>query len=571
MKHIRYYFIFSFVLFNNTFSQWSDDPYLNLQICDVVGEQSVPKIKNTTDGKCYISWYDNRSGSYAMYLQLLNSLGEKQFGEDGLLVSDNPQDSWIVDHDLCVDNNNNAIVSFCDIRSGSTFNPFIYKISSTGNFLWGENGITLSNDFDVFQAAPKVASTNDGGCVVIWIYSSTPNKVAIQKISNDGNLMWGDVPIFLSGVGSENFTYPNIVSSNEGNVIAMWSGYSGSFLNPQNYRIYSQKFSPNGLPMWSEFPETVYSLGRVAGFFSPKIFSDGNDGVFYVWQDDRDLNNLTKSYVQHFSSNGENLFPIDGVSGSSSNSSHSFDAAITYVSSTNETFMFWKEANSLQSAFGIYGQKFSSDGTTLWNEFGKPCSELNQNSYSSISANAFENNAIVYFNELIFGSVIAFPKIFKINSNSEIEWEKHISYAQSEKLRLLATVDENGTSKIIWQDKRNDESGIYGQRINIDGSYGNPLSVSENNFPNNFSLQQNYPNPFNPKTKILFSLTSSKNILLKIYDVLGNEVATLIDNEFMSNGNYEIEFNGNNLQSGVYYYKLTMDNFSETKTMILIK
>ncbi len=95
-----------------------------------------------------------------------------------------------------------------------------------------------------------------------------------------------------------------------------------------------------------------------------------------------------------------------------------------------------------------------------------------------------------------------------------------------------------------------------------------------NNIPVSFNLSQNYPNPFNPSTKIAFSLNKEGNVNLKIYDVLGNEIAELI-NEYMSAGNYEIEFNPAtkrlNLASGMYVYKLTQNGLSISKKMLLQK
>jgi len=94
------------------------------------------------------------------------------------------------------------------------------------------------------------------------------------------------------------------------------------------------------------------------------------------------------------------------------------------------------------------------------------------------------------------------------------------------------------------------------------------------NLPTDFNLQQNYPNPFNPSTKISFSLNKEGFTSLKVYDILGNEVATLIEEE-MSTGNYEIEFNslqkGLNLASGIYVYNLKQNGNSISKKMILQK
>ena len=88
--------------------------------------------------------------------------------------------------------------------------------------------------------------------------------------------------------------------------------------------------------------------------------------------------------------------------------------------------------------------------------------------------------------------------------------------------------------------------------------------------PNKFELYQNYPNPFNPTTKIGFRISDFGLVTLKVYDMLGKRVATLI-NEVKSAGEYNVEFNGSNLSSGIYFYRLQAGRFSETKKLILLK
>ncbi len=85
-----------------------------------------------------------------------------------------------------------------------------------------------------------------------------------------------------------------------------------------------------------------------------------------------------------------------------------------------------------------------------------------------------------------------------------------------------------------------------------------------------FNLYQNYPNPFNPTTNIMFSIGSAQHVSLKVYDILGKEIEVLLDEE-MNAGNYIFNFNGSELSSGVYLYKLVAGNRSETKKMLLMK
>ena len=92
----------------------------------------------------------------------------------------------------------------------------------------------------------------------------------------------------------------------------------------------------------------------------------------------------------------------------------------------------------------------------------------------------------------------------------------------------------------------------------------------EQNLPKDFVLYQNYPNPFNPSTKIRFRILEFGFVSLKVYDVLGNEIATLV-NEAKPAGSYEVEFSGIGLSTGVYFYRLTAADYSASKKLILLK
>ena len=97
---------------------------------------------------------------------------------------------------------------------------------------------------------------------------------------------------------------------------------------------------------------------------------------------------------------------------------------------------------------------------------------------------------------------------------------------------------------------------------------------------NQFYLSQNHPNPFNPSTKIKYSLPNLKTpllsgvggmlVTLKVYDILGGEIATLV-NENQKPGNYEVEFESANLPSGIYFYRLATESFNQTNKMLLLK
>ncbi|MDP2366422.1 MAG: T9SS type A sorting domain-containing protein [Ignavibacteria bacterium] len=133
----------------------------------------------------------------------------------------------------------------------------------------------------------------------------------------------------------------------------------------------------------------------------------------------------------------------------------------------------------------------------------------------------------------------------------------------------------------VWADNNGfvyaagDGGGPNNNRDYIALKLSKTTGVEETNLTvNNFSLSQNYPNPFNPSTKISWQSPVSGHQSLKVYDVLGDEVATLL-NEEKAAGTYEVTFNAaaatGGLASGIYFYRLTAGNFIETKKMILLK
>jgi hypothetical protein len=97
-----------------------------------------------------------------------------------------------------------------------------------------------------------------------------------------------------------------------------------------------------------------------------------------------------------------------------------------------------------------------------------------------------------------------------------------------------------------------------------------PLFVTTNEVPFAYSLRQNYPNPFNPVTTIEFTLASAGKVELKIYDILGREVKTLV-NDFKEQGSHRVEFNASNFASGIYFYTIKSGDFRDVKKMILVK
>ncbi len=171
------------------------------------------------------------------------------------------------------------------------------------------------------------------------------------------------------------------------------------------------------------------------------------------------------------------------------------------------------------------------------------------------------------------------------NFGFEIERMSNVKGQMSNEWNNIGFMNGGGNSNspisYVYEDK-SVTSGKYSYRlkqIDNDGqySYSNIVEVDVS-VPDKFSLEQNYPNPFNPSTSIQYAVGNRQYVSLKVYDVLGNEVATLV-NEYKTAGTYEVEFDASSLSSGVYYYQLKAGDpssssgqgFVQTRKMILMK
>ena len=154
--------IFLKILFIISFgnSQWLADPSEPI----LIGEGIQPQVKATSDGGVYIAWITD--GNYHIYIQRLNLNGEIQFNDSGMLISDNPNSSWIaINHiNLDVDSEDNAILTTVDQRTG-IWEVYAWKISPEGDLVWGEDGIAVT-DYGLVNMSPRISILADNSVIV---------------------------------------------------------------------------------------------------------------------------------------------------------------------------------------------------------------------------------------------------------------------------------------------------------------------------------------------------------------------------------------------------------------------
>ena len=463
-------------------AQWSSNPMQNLGIGVAPNDQATAKMEATSDGGCFICWFDNRSGNYNMYLQRLNSAGEAQFAPNGMLVSAHPQMTWLVDYDMTVDLNDNAVIVFSDIRNGGTndLDVVAYKIASNGTFLWGADGIVLSEPVNAnFEPAPKVTYTNAGNFVVGWLKSGAVDALCFQKISADGQVMWGESGVMLNPAADHSLSAPDLIPADADNAIAIWKDSTGPFWAPTTW-LYTQKFAPDGSALWNPSGVVIYNAGHMSAWTYPEIIPDGSNGAFYTWYDSPTSANF-EVWVMHVDANGSLIFPVNGIQASTNSMDRlHMNPAISYLPNSDELFTFWVEENGGQNQYGLYGQKFSPTGARLWTNSGMEFLPLTGEQISFVRSVAAENKIYVgYFQSPAVMNTSV--KAFRIFSDGSFQWQSQLLSAAElgSKDDLLMVMNTEHRAFLAWTDDRSGSYDIYAQNVNPDGTLGSQVPPPE--------------------------------------------------------------------------------------------
>ncbi len=577
MKNLRGALLCIFIFPLWLFSEWSSDPSENTRLSDLSGDQELPKIAVCTNGDIYISWFSNESGNYNVRLQRLDADGNEIWEHNGLLVSSHPSMSWLTDYDLAVDNENCAILTFQDERTGAT-NIYAYRISSEGEFLWGEDGIALSNNSD-FEPSPKVLVTERGNFVFAWQRCPEDGNdvIVLQKVSPSGELLWEDGIVLQSDSG-EDYTCPQLVPAEGDCFILVWFKEAGVSWNPNRY-LYAQKIDSLGNRIWEQ-DIPIYTGGDIPIYVEPVAISDGAGGVYIAWHCGTTV--LT-ARVQHIDSDGNLLMPENGVEISTQSGHHHIAPSIVYSPTVGDVITFWIEADFNQTQWGIYGQRLSPEGIRQWSDTGICFLPLSYQAVASVTAKPCDSAVAVIFNYFDFGNAVdSRIASMLIDQNGNLVWDGQfvdLSNVQSEKTGLEVSEFFSAQWVAVWSDARYGNNDIYAQNIRITGELGTS-EITEGNKKTSLTLMLRVsPTLFRPDAgkeivHVVFKLVSKGHACINIYDATGKKVRNLLDN-YTPEGIHTIAWDGRDesgrmLHPGVYFMTLKFNRKHTSSTKFLV-
>ena len=358
----------------------------------------------------------------------------------------------------------------------------------------------------------------------------------------------------------------------------------------------------------SKLPEELMDMcsfnGKLFGLYLQTIYVSNDDGD--SWTPVQTVNVTGNGALRSFNQDGSTLYISSNRKSyyKSTDGGNNFTEYIFESDQNLQMVAFSAHGNNMLAVFAGAGF-FSTDGGTNWTQltadypltegynfngdyfsasFGKGIYKLDlqSNTWAATNSGVVDDGGFVIVKSIngVGGSLFfAFTQLISNKASVYISNDNGASWSEVNPTGLPGSNATGSTGFIAANSSYlfNFYYGLFDPENT--GIYRTAISVSDvkkedKTIPNKFNLSQNYPNPFNPSTNIKFSIPSSGTVSLKVYDMLGKEVAELVNDELAA-GNYTVEFNADavnqNLASGVYFYRLESKYLSQTKKLMLIK
>jgi hypothetical protein len=456
---------------------------------------------------------------------------------------------------IAVDGSGNFTVVWTDNRHGNE-DIYAQRYTSEGTAL-GSN-FKVNDDFGMLmQRFPSISVDSSGNFIIVWEDNRTGNNdIFTQLYSSDGTTLGSNFKV-NDDIGNAWQGYSFVYRNGNANFIITWADDRDG-----NSDIYAQRYSHDGIVLGSNFK--VNDDTGTAGQNNPSISADDSGKFCIAWGDERNGN--WDIYIQRYSSNGTTLGSNSKVNDDQGNIDHNYPSIS--INCIGSFIISWWDGRS--GGGDIYAQRYTSNGIPLGSNFKVNDDIGNSDQWSTKNSVCDSGNFVITW--------------WDTRNNDRDVYAQCYSYDGIKLgINFLVTSTGNGMQRYpdvklwnkriynTWEDDRAGGTGIdiwanvldwdAIVRINNDEPY---------QITSEIILHQNYANPFNPSTTIQFDLPKTSNVTLKIFNILGEEVATLASDR-LSTGSYSYEWDASNLASGLYLYRLEAGDYVETKKMVLMR
>jgi len=531
-------------------------------VCRATRNQKSPRIISDGAGGAIITWQDYRGGNYSdIYVQRVNSNGDTLWTHDGVAVctaTNNQERPRLVS-----DGAGGAVITWQDYRSGSAYDIYARRVDSNGHVLWTANGVAVCTATD-YQDFPEIVSDGASGAIITWedFRSDSTYDIYAQRLDSNGNVKWTSDGVAVCAASGYQYD-PRIIPDGIGGAIITWEDWR----NGSDSDIYAQRLDSNGNVKWIlDGAAVCVATDHQAG---QETISDEAGGAIITWQDYH--GGYDDIYAQRIGPNGNALWVTNGIAVCTADYAQ-LDPQIA-PSGSGGAIVTWED---LRNEDDIYAQRMDSNGSTLWTANGIPvCTAGFGQNYAQIVSDGARGGIIVWQDYRSNSESDIYAQ--RVDSTGAASWTSNgVSICTASGYQYYPQIMSDGAGGAIftWEDYRGGSgSDIYAQRVDQNGgiiAVEGPIHGA-----GRATLEQNVPNPFNPFTRIRFTVVTSGRVLLRIYNVAGVTVRTLVDS-WREPGVYTEVWDGRGadgsaLPSGVYFCSIQTEEIAATHKMVYLR
>jgi len=460
------------------------------------------------------------------------------------------------DPDISVDGKGNFLIVWEDRRNG---NPDVYAQRfnadgkpSTYNFIVNDDERGINYQFGV-----KIATNNTGNSVIVWRdYRNGKAEIYAQPFDVNGTAIGSNFKIDDDQLRSWKDD-PDIEMDGNGNSVIVWQDYRNKHSD-----IYAQRLDAYGNITGSNFK--LNDDKGAAYQYAPKIAMNHTGNTVIVWQDKR--NGHSDIYFQRYDANGSAVSTNIRVNDDTTSSEQS--NPVININKEGNFVIVWMDQRN--NRYEIYAQRFNDKGLALGSNFSI-ITLTGENSDNNIAVGIDKDGKFVIawqgkrngfydlYGQLYNNIGEALGYNFKINKDSGNDSPFNSSI-----------VFKDGKLYSTWVDRKDPATGLDVFANVISFKTTDVSGVDVNEISKNYEHFRNYPNPFNFSTTIKYDLPKAQNVIITVYDIQGRFVSKIVD-EFKQAGRHSVEFNAEDLASGVYFYRIQTEEFILLHKMMLVK
>jgi hypothetical protein len=549
-------------------AQWSDDISVNNPICIATERQEDPAICSDGDDGAIIAWGDRRSDVGNIFAQRIDRHGVVQWALNGIPICTTTQKQSVPR--IISDGRGGAIITWSDERTGQySGNIYAQRVAATGAMLWPLNGALVKSGLGY---SPYITTDGAGGAIIAWRDDRTGVDAAdiyAQHLDSTGAMLWPASGTAICTQSGQQMPV-GIVSDDSGGAIIVWS-HTRADGSPD---IFARRVTAAGQAVWPASGVTIAALASWENY--SRSMTDGNGGVVIAWKDNRSNDGYDRIYAQRVNRSGATQWTSNGKL---------LTAPSQFIMGNLEISPDFSGGGFLtyQSGAGydshLRMQRFNGAGTVLWDSNGVLyCGSVHDRHSQKVVPDGRGGVIATWTDGRVYDSLL-FASRFNIyaeqlDSSGVVGWTHDgiaLSDVQNNQMAPVLAPNSSGGAIIAWIDNRASASrlsDIYAMRVNANGTLTGVDDAPR--IPIAFGLGRNYPNPFNPSTSIPYVLESAGFVTLKVYDLLGREVATLV-NDFQLRGDHMASWDAGTCASGIYVCRLTSGMSTNTGKMILIR